>query len=258
MRAEHMPWWQGCTITPAHGRCTIDTLASALDSAVNVPTRESLRDLRMPITGVFQIKGVGMVVTGRIAQGSVKSGEKICFAGSGPSNGASGSVASCEMHHHSHTNPSAGDIVGLCIKGVSRSEWPRVGDVLCSLKSAPSPAIGMEAQVSILSVPNALKLGWAPLCYVHTAQAPLKLSKIMWKMGQSTGGKKLEDPHDLHAGDVAMVQFQCMVGPLLLENSDGCAALARFILVDGHDVVGVGKVVRTWSKEDSKVVKPRR
>jgi len=244
--SKHMPWWTGCGIQcPDRGTITVSTLAEAFEKVFRVPQREINKELRMPVTGLFKIKGAGDVVTGRIAQGALQAGRDICFVGSSSVQGtrvSHGKVFTCEMHHERIDAPSAGDIVGLNIKGIDKQHFPQVGDVICSAASPPKAARRVSAQIMILSVANDVRIGWAPVCHAHTAQTTIRLSKILWKIGKETGGKKLEDPVALRNHEMAGVEF-ILNSPILLEGSGiTCGITSRFLLADHGDVACVGKV----------------
>merc|ERR1719296_205728 len=138
-----MPWWEGAEVR-RDGGClvVVETLAQALNEAVELPARRTSAPLRMPITGTFKIKGVGDVVTGRITQGGLKLGEEVTIA---PSMGSRATPAvvkvhSCEMHYEQLDEPKAGDIVGLNLKGLDKANMPRVGEVLTVPRHLP-PAV---------------------------------------------------------------------------------------------------------------------
>merc|ERR1711981_66768 len=56
--------------------------------------------MRLPVSGIYKIKGVGDVVAGRVEQGTVKPGEEVCFLPTHTaSNPCGGKVFTVEMHH---------------------------------------------------------------------------------------------------------------------------------------------------------------
>eukprot|EP00421_Protoceratium_reticulatum_P017214 CAMPEP_0168396386 /NCGR_PEP_ID=MMETSP0228-20121227/20522_1 /TAXON_ID=133427 /ORGANISM="Protoceratium reticulatum, Strain CCCM 535 (=CCMP 1889)" /LENGTH=55 /DNA_ID=CAMNT_0008409827 /DNA_START=1 /DNA_END=165 /DNA_ORIENTATION=- len=55
--------------------------------------------MRMPISGIYKIKGVGDVLAGRVEQGVVKPGEEVVFLPTHTaSNPCTGKVFTVEMH----------------------------------------------------------------------------------------------------------------------------------------------------------------
>merc|ERR1719375_194950 len=85
--------------------------------------------MRMPVSGVYKIKGVGDVLAGRIEQGIVKPNEEVLFMPTHTTaNACAGKVFTIEMHHTRHETAKPGDNVGLNIKGLDKMNMPRVGD----------------------------------------------------------------------------------------------------------------------------------
>merc|ERR1719198_2612899 len=81
-KSENMGWWKGCDIpNPNDGNKVqhIDTLYDVFDKFFGVPDRPSSAPMRMPISGIYKIKGVGDVLAGRVEQGIVKPGEEVVF-----------------------------------------------------------------------------------------------------------------------------------------------------------------------------------
>merc|ERR1711933_639887 len=73
------------------------TLYDALELVAKPPKRDKKKPFRMPVSGVYKIKGVGDVITGRIEQGQLKPNETVGFAPTG----VAGKAFSIEMHHKS-------------------------------------------------------------------------------------------------------------------------------------------------------------
>merc|ERR1712014_158016 len=87
--------------------------------------------MRMPISGIYKIKGVGDVLAGRVEQGVVKPGEEVVFLPTHTaSNPCTGKVFTVEMHHTRVDFANPGDNVGLNIKGLDKNNMPRGGDVM--------------------------------------------------------------------------------------------------------------------------------
>merc|ERR1719447_1395001 len=56
-----------------------DNIYDVLDKLCRVPERPISAPMRMPISGIYKIKGVGDVLAGRVEQGVVKPGEEVVF-----------------------------------------------------------------------------------------------------------------------------------------------------------------------------------
>merc|ERR1712050_774139 len=102
IRDEKMPWYKGWTVTIKKNKIEGKTLFDALELVAKPPKRDMKKPFRMPVSGVYKIKGVGDVITGRIEQGTIKPNTMVSFA---PTR-VGGKVFSIEMHHK--TFPSAG------------------------------------------------------------------------------------------------------------------------------------------------------
>lgn len=201
-KSDKMPWYKGwkCNITKdetAEGF----TLYDALEKVVRPPKRFPDKSLRIPINGIYKIKGVGDVITGRIEQGTLNAGDIVRVAPRGVENLK---VFSIEMHHKTWPSASPGDNVGMNIKGLDKMNMPKVGDVI-SLQSDPvlEPVESFVAQIVVQEHPGQLKPGFCPCVHVRTGKAACKMTAIQWKMGKKTGNEKQENPAFLERGESA-------------------------------------------------------
>ena len=105
----------------------VDTLLDALDKLATVPKRNVDAPMRMPVSGIYKIKGVGDVITGRVEQGVVKPNEEVLFMPTHlPSTPCPGKVFTVEMHHKRIAEAKPGDNVGLNVKNLNKDtlhEW---------------------------------------------------------------------------------------------------------------------------------------
>ena len=74
-----MGWWQGIEVENAGEKIMVKVLYDFLDKVCRVPERPTSALMRMPISGIYKIKGVGDVPAGRVEQGLVKPGEEVIF-----------------------------------------------------------------------------------------------------------------------------------------------------------------------------------
>merc|ERR1712187_980456 len=70
-KTENMDWWKGMDVCKLDGKTKVhcDTLLDVLEKLVDAPKRDSSGKMRVPLSGVYKIKGVGDVLTGRVEQG---------------------------------------------------------------------------------------------------------------------------------------------------------------------------------------------
>jgi len=240
-KTEKMPWYKGWKANLSKDEAIEGvTLYDALEKLARPPVRYPDRALRIPINGIYKIKGVGDVITGRVEQGTINAGDSVRVAPRGI-NGLK--VFSIEMHHKTWPNAKPGDNVGMNIKGLEKNNMPKVGDVI-SLDKEPilEPVESFTAQIVVQEHPGQLKPGFAPLVHVRTAKSSCKMTKILWKMGKKTGNEKLENPPFLEMGESAEVEFSPQQ-PLYLESFDDCPGLGRVALMDQNQLVMLGKVI---------------
>jgi len=252
-KSEKMDWWKGCDVKVGKDTIHVDTLLDALELMVKPPKRPIKKPLRMPVSGVYKIKGVGDVITGRVEQGKVEPGNECIFL---PTHTASKlcntKIFSVEMHHKSVPMAGPGDNVGLNCKGLVKENMPRVGDVMIlkddtSLKACAN----FTAQVQVLDHPGELKVGYSPIAFVRTGRSACRIAKINWKIGKETGGQKAANPPHLKANEMAEVVFEPQQG-FVVEAFDLCEGMGRVAILEGATVVMLGKAVSVEFKTDKK------
>merc|ERR1712232_820304 len=206
-KSENMDWWKGMDV--AYGKETIhcDTVFDVLDKMCRVPERPISAPMRMPISGIYKIKGVGDVLAGRVEQGLVKPNEEVVFMPTHTAaNACEGKVFQIEMHHKSVPEAKPGDNVGMNVKNLDKQNMPRGGDVMIYKKDTTLSAVkAFDAQIQVLDIPNEIKIGYSPIGFVRCGRAACRISALKWKMGKETGGKKMEEPHSLKSNEMAQV-----------------------------------------------------
>ena len=125
----------------------IDELMDALDTAIPTPERALDRDFLMPIEDVFSITGRGTVVTGRIEQGIVHTGDEVAIIGIRDTTKTT--VTGVEMFRKILDEGQAGDNVGCLLRGTGKDEVER-GQVLAKPGSI-TPHTRFRAQAYILT-----------------------------------------------------------------------------------------------------------
>ncbi len=98
-------------------------LMEAVDSYVPDPKRPLDKPFLMPIEDVFTITGRGTVVTGRVEQGMIKTGQEVEIVGIRPT--IKRTVTGVEMFRKILDEGQAGDNVGLLLRGTERTEVER-------------------------------------------------------------------------------------------------------------------------------------
>jgi len=244
--STNMPWFKGCQVKkPFSGESiNVHTMIDALNNFSELPPRSADKPLRVPISNIYNIKGVGTVIAGRVEQGTLKPGDEIKFMPTSLVTNAVGKVFSIEMHHHSVEKAGPGDNVGINVKGLDKDKMPKSGDVIV-LKNDNSlgKCTKFTAQVQVLDHPGELKVGYTPIGFVRTAHAPCKMTKIIWRMGKETGMKKVEDAALLKANEMAEIEME-PTQPIALEPNSVCDGLGRIAFMDGNSAIMLGRITK--------------
>jgi elongation factor Tu len=130
----------------AIGKNSIIELMKAVDEFIPQPDRPKDKPFLMPVEDVFSISGRGTVVTGRVEQGVVKTGEEIEIVGIKETKKSV--CTGVEMFRKLLDSGEAGDNIGALLRGVERSDVER-GQVLCKPGSI-TPHTKFEAQAYVL------------------------------------------------------------------------------------------------------------
>merc|ERR1712146_167790 len=99
-----------------------------------------------------------------------------------------------------------------------------------------------NAQIQVLDIPGEIKIGYSPIGFVRCGRAACRVSKILWKIGKETGGKKMEEPHSMKSNEMAECTFTPQQ-PLVVDTFKNCEGLSRIAFLDGNGVVMLGKIV---------------
>ncbi|WP_018654325.1 elongation factor Tu [Actinomadura flavalba] len=151
----------------------IDALLDAIDAYVPVPDRAVERPFLMPVENVLTITGRGTVVTGVIAQGSVRVGDAVEVVGLGD---AFGSVATgLETFGQSMGRAEAGDNAAVLLRGVRRDQVRR-GQVVAA-PSSIAPHVRFRARVRVLTAAEGGRSGpffhgYRPQFHFRTTDVP--------------------------------------------------------------------------------------
>jgi len=246
-KSDKMGWWKGqdVKISKTQGM-HVDTLKDCLNDFVQPAQRDPDKEMRLPLSGVYKIKGVGDVLTGRVEQGEVKPGEEVKFL---PTHTAStactGKVFTVEMHHKRIDAGKSGDNIGMNVKALNKDNMPRVGDVMIYKEDDTlASSENFSAQVSVLDIPGSIKPGYSPIGHVRCGRAACRLVQINWRLGKETGGEKAEGAMELKTNDQAEAVFMPQQ-PMVVDSFANCEGLARIAFLDGNSAVMLGKVQTT-------------
>jgi elongation factor Tu len=122
-------------------------LMAAVDEYIPQPERDTDKPFLMPIEDVFTITGRGTVVTGRVEQGVVHTGDEIEIVGIKPTQKTT--CTGVEMFRKLLDEGRAGDNIGALLRGTKKEEVER-GQVLAKPGSI-TPHSEFEGQTYVLT-----------------------------------------------------------------------------------------------------------
>ena len=178
----------------------------------------------MPIEDVFTITGRGTVVTGRIEQGKIESGNEVEIVGIHPKIEKT-VVTSMEMFNKTLDYAQAGDNAGALLRGTKREEIER-GQVLAKPGSI-TPHTHFNAEVYVLSKDEGGRHtpffnGYRPQFYFRTTDV--------------TGAIKLPEGQEMvMPGDNTNMEIE-LIQPIAMDQG------LRFAVREGGRTVGAGVV----------------
>ncbi|MEQ8842913.1 MAG: elongation factor Tu [Acidimicrobiales bacterium] len=122
-------------------------LMAQVDEFIPTPERDLDKPFLMPIEDVFTITGRGTVVTGKVEQGKVNTGDEIEIVGIKDTTKTT--CTGVEMFRKLLDSGQAGDNIGALLRGIDKDDVQR-GQVLAAPGSI-TPHTDFEAQVYVLS-----------------------------------------------------------------------------------------------------------
>ena len=203
----------------------IHELMDAVDGYIPQPERDIDKDFIMPVEDVFSIEGRGTVVTGRIEQGQIKTGEEIEIVGITDTRKTT--VTGVEMFQKTLDHGEAGDNVGTLLRGVKKDEVQR-GMVLAK-PGYITPHTRFEAEVYVLSKEEGGRhtpffSGYRPQFYFRTTDVT-GTAKLL-------GGAEMCMP-----GDNVTMEVE-LITPIAMDEQ------LRFAIREGGRTVGAGVVTK--------------
>ncbi|MCX7621745.1 MAG: elongation factor Tu [Acidimicrobiales bacterium] len=131
----------------AEATAQVLALMEAVDTYIPQPERATDLPFLMPIEDVFTITGRGTVVTGRVEQGVIHTGDEVEIVGIRPTQKTT--CTGVEMFRKILDEGQAGDNIGALLRGTKKEEVER-GQVLAKPGSI-TPHTHFEAQVYVLT-----------------------------------------------------------------------------------------------------------
>jgi elongation factor Tu len=207
----------------AEAQKSVAELLEALDSYIPQPERDIDKPFLMPIEDVFSISGRGTVVTGRVEQGQIRTGDEIEVVGIRDTSKTV--VTGVEMFRKILDYGQAGDNIGCLLRGTKKDEVER-GQVLAKPASI-TPHTDFKAEVYILTKEEGGRhtpffKGYRPQFYFRTTDV--------------TGVVELPEGTEMvMPGDNVALQVN-LITPIAMD------AGLRFAIREGGRTVGAGVV----------------
>jgi elongation factor Tu len=200
-------------------------LMEQVDTYIPEPARDLDKPFLMPIEDVFSITGRGTVVTGKIEQGVVHTGDEIEIVGLKDTKKTT--CTGVEMFRKLLDEGQAGDNIGALLRGIDKTDVQR-GQVLAKPGSI-TPHTNFEAQVYVLSKEEGGRhkpffTNYRPQFYFRTTDV--------------TGSVSLPDGTEMvMPGDNTAMTVE-LIAPIAMDEG------LRFAIREGGRTVGAGRVVK--------------
>ena len=200
-------------------------LMEAVDSFVPEPVRELDKPFLMPIEDVFSITGRGTVVTGKVEQGTVHTGDTVEIVGIRPTQ--STTCTGVEMFRKLLDQGQAGDNIGALLRGTKKEEVER-GQVLCKPGSI-TPHSDFEGQVYVLTQSEGGR---------HKPFFSNYRPQFFFRTTDITGHVELPEGTEMcMPGDNTLMTVQ-LIHPIAMDEG------LRFAIREGGRTVGAGRVTK--------------
>ena len=200
-------------------------LMAAVDEYIPQPERDTDKPFLMPIEDVFTITGRGTVVTGRVEQGIIHTGDEIEIVGIKPTQKTT--CTGVEMFRKLLDEGQAGDNIGALLRGTKKEEVER-GQVLAAPGSI-TPHTEFEAQTYVLTKDEGGRhkpffTNYRPQFYFRTTDVTGQISL--------PAGTEMCMPGDNTEMTVELIH------PIAMEEG------LRFAIREGGRTVGAGRVTK--------------
>jgi elongation factor Tu len=209
----------------ADAAVAVKELMEAVDSFIPEPERDLEKPFLMPIEDVFTITGRGTVVTGKVEQGVVHTGDEVEIVGLKDTTKTV--CTGVEMFRKLLDQGQAGDNIGALLRGTKKEEVER-GQVLAKPGSI-TPHAEFEAQVYILTKEEGGR---------HTPFFANYHPQFYFRTTDVTGTINLPEGTEMvMPGDNTEMKVE-LQKPIAMEEG------LRFAIREGGRTVGAGRVTK--------------
>jgi elongation factor Tu len=209
----------------ADAAAAVLALMEQVDEYIPLPEREVDKPFLMPIEDVFSITGRGTVVTGKVEQGVVHTGDTIEIIGIKDTQTTT--CTGVEMFRKLLDQGQAGDNIGALLRGIDKEEVQR-GQVLAAPGSI-TPHTKFEAEVYVLTKEEGGR--HKPFFSNYRPQFYFRTTDI-------TGMIELPDGTEMcMPGDNTKMTVE-LINPIAMDEG------LRFAIREGGRTVGAGAVTK--------------
>ncbi len=200
-------------------------LMAAVDEYIPQPERDTDKPFLMPIEDVFTITGRGTVVTGRVEQGVVNTGDEIEIVGIRPTQKTT--CTGVEMFRKLLDEGRAGDNIGALLRGTKKEDVER-GQVLAKPGSI-TPHSEFEGQTYVLTKDEGGR---------HKPFFTNYRPQFFFRTTDVTGQITLPEGTEMcMPGDNTTMTVE-LIAPIAMEEG------LRFAIREGGRTVGAGRVTK--------------
>ena len=240
IKGQWPDWYDGPALLDA-----LDKIPSPLKKQEELQKQS----LRVPVQSVLNISGIGNVLTGRVATGLIKAGDKVVIAPTKQSNvPVPIDVKSVQEFHKDIPAGKPGDNIGFNIKAKNLGAKDILKGAVVSAASDPAKVLTPNKDAFLAMVLVVRSLGkkgkakekewsihkeYAPVIHVGTAQVTCRVVDIKNLQGQ--------DVAELKANERGMI-WMTPIQPVVIEPLTKTGPLGRFAVRDSGKTVAVGIV----------------
>ncbi len=170
----------------------------------NLPKREQEKgDFRMYIDTIYNVSGVGPVVSGSIQSGEIEQGDELLIGPFQDGSYKKTKARSIEMHYYRVAKAQSGQMVSIALSNVDLDEIER-GMTLHEKDSNPTSTKEFEAEIVVLNHPTSITDGYEPVIHLETISetsviTPMNKNMLAGDKGEATFRFKF-NPHHVREG----------------------------------------------------------
>lgn len=197
----------------------LDSLHTLFQKLPKTTSQEG--DFSMYVDRVYNVEGVGAVVSGTVRSGDVSVGDDVILGPTEQGEFIETKVKSIEIHHHRIDTAKAGQLASFALQNVSEEDVRR-GMMLAPSGSDITPVKEFQAEMMVLNHPTKITNGYEPVVHLETISETVRI---------------YPESKSLLPGDTGKATFEFKFNPYVIEEGQ------RFIFREGQSK-GVGTVTK--------------